>query len=73
MDSSEKLGLEKKLDLVWKEKCVYLPDNLQLKMNLLYWHHDVPWCAHLGIKNTEHLIKRQFLWPKMQQDTESYI
>ena len=72
-ESREKLGLTQKGDLLWKENCIYIPDDLQLKMDLLYWHHDVPWCAHLGIKNTIQLIKRQFWWPKMQQDIESYI
>ena len=71
--SYEELGLKKKGDLLWKENCIYIPDDMQLRTDLLYWHHDVPWCAHLGIKNTVQLIKKQFWWPKMQQDIESYI
>ena len=59
-ESHEKLGLKKKGELLRKENRTYIPDALQLKMDLLHWHHDVPWCAHLRIKNTEQIIKRLF-------------
>ena len=39
----------------------------------MYWHHDVPWCSHLGIEKTLELVKRQFWWPKLEHDVSQYI
>lgn len=29
--------------------------------------------GHFGFVKTLHLIKRQFLWPKMKKDIETYV
>ena len=71
--SREKLGLTFSHDLLWKKDKLYIPNNLQLKRDILYWHHDVPWCGHLGIQKTLELVKRQFWWPKIQEDVSEYI
>jgi hypothetical protein len=65
-------------DLVWHEidgktRRLYVPEHDQLRQDLLYWHHDVPWCAHLGIGKTLELVKRQFWWPRMDIDIKQYI
>jgi RNase H-like domain found in reverse transcriptase/Reverse transcriptase (RNA-dependent DNA polymerase)/Integrase zinc binding domain/gag-polyprotein putative aspartyl protease len=63
--------------LVWKTmngcKKLYIPDADRLRDDILYWHHDVPWCAHLGIGKTLELVKRQFWWPRMDIDIKRYI
>ena len=69
----ESLGLTFSHNLLWKGDLLYIPDDIQLKRDLLYWHHDVPWCGHLGIQKTLELVKRQFWWPKLQHDISEYI
>jgi hypothetical protein len=64
--------------LVWQEiegkpRKLYIPEHDQLRQDILYWHHDVPWCAHLGIGKTLELVKRQFWWPRLDIDIKQYI
>jgi RNase H-like domain found in reverse transcriptase/Reverse transcriptase (RNA-dependent DNA polymerase)/Integrase zinc binding domain/gag-polyprotein putative aspartyl protease len=74
----QRLHLTWRDDLVWleiegKPRKLYVPEHDQLRQDILYWHHDVPWCAHLGIGKTLELVKRQFWWPKMDIDIKHYI
>ena len=71
--SRKKLGLTQHNELLWKGHLLYIPEDIQLKHDILYWHHDVPWCAHLGIAKTLELVKRQFYWPKMENDISQYV
>jgi Integrase zinc binding domain len=64
--------------LLWRDidridRKLYVPQGGRLREDILYWHHDVPWCAHLGIGKTLELVKRQFWWPKMSEDIKAYI
>ena len=58
--SREKWGLTFSHNLLWKGDKLYIPNNLQLKRDILYWHHDVLWCGHLGIQKTLELVKESF-------------
>ena len=64
---------EGKNDLLWRGNLLYVPDNQDLRMDILYWHHDVPWCGHLGIQKTLQLAQRQFWWPSMAVDIKNYV
>ena len=69
-----KLGLTEVRGLLWKLNKLYVPRaNVSLVQDILYWHHDVPWCAHLGIKKTVDMVKRQFWWPGMDLDITEYV
>ena len=46
------LNLHSNNDLLWRDNKLYIPPGDQLREDLLYWHHDVPWCSHLGIEKT---------------------
>ena len=60
--------------LWWKGNRLYIPaNNGALVEDLLYWHHDVPWCAHRGVNKTVELVKRQFWWKGMDKDIGSYV
>ena len=71
--SRDKLGLTQRGQLWWKENKLYIPPDVQLRKDILYWHHDVPWCAHMGIHKTLELVKRQFWWPNLSSDISEYI
>jgi hypothetical protein len=59
--SREKLGLTQRGQLWWKDNLLCIPPDEQLKRDILYWHHDVPWCAHMGIQKTLELVKEAIL------------
>lgn len=68
------LKLVERHGLLWRHgKQLYVPLDAQLRQDILYWHHDVPWCAHLGMAKTMELVKRQFYWPAMDKDIRNYI
>ncbi len=69
----ELLGLQQVRGLLWKGVRLYIPNDTDLKQDLLWWHHDVPWCAHVGIQKTLELVKRQFYWPNMDADIKEYV
>jgi hypothetical protein len=66
-------GLTESNGLLWRQHRLYIPDKDSLRSDLLYWHHDVPWCAHLGIAKTVDMVKRQFYWPRMDKDIELHV
>ena len=73
-DKRTQLNLTEDNDLFWKGNRLYIPKGIDnLREDLVYWHHDVPWCAHLGIEKTINLIKHQFWWPGMDNDISKYI
>jgi hypothetical protein len=72
-EQRDKLGLKTDHDLLWKDHRLYVPEDASLRQDILFWHHDVPWCAHLGMQRTLELVKRQFFWPKMNADIRDYI
>ena len=71
--SRKRLGLTQRGELWWKDGLLYIPQSEQLRNDILYWHHDVPWCAHMGIHKTLDLVKRQFWWPNINSDVGDYI
>ena len=64
---------EGKRDLLWRDNLLYVPDSEELRQDILYWHHDVPWCGHLGIQKTLELVRRQFWWPGIAADIKNYV
>ena len=71
----QELQLAMRDGLLWRKGFhqLYVPNDTMLKQDLLYWHHDVPWCIHLGIEKTLELVKRSFWWPGMDTDIKEYI
>jgi RNase H-like domain found in reverse transcriptase/Reverse transcriptase (RNA-dependent DNA polymerase)/Integrase zinc binding domain/gag-polyprotein putative aspartyl protease len=60
-------------DLLWRGNLLYVPKGEGLRQDILHWHHDVPWCGHLGIQKTLELVRRQFWWPGMSADIKDYV
>jgi hypothetical protein len=68
-----RLSLTESNGLLWRNNFLYIPDKDTLRQDVLYWHHDVPWMAHLGVQKTVKMVSAQFYWPLMQSDIEQYI
>jgi hypothetical protein len=44
---------------------LYIPKVDHLRTDVLYWHHNVPWAAHVGIEGTVRMAASPFYWPNM--------
>ena len=72
-EKRENMHLHMHNELLWKGNLLYIPVDSDLRNDLLYWHHDVPWCGHLGVEKTVNLIRRAFHWPSITKDVNTYI
>jgi hypothetical protein len=69
-EQRRRLSLTESHGLLLYHGRVYIPNKDNLRQDFLFWHHDVPWMAHLGIDRTLHMVKAQFYWPHMRVDIE---
>jgi hypothetical protein len=60
--------------LLWHEgHRLYVPDKDNLRQDILFWHHDVPWMAHLGAQRCIAMMINQYYWPNMRADIATYV
>jgi hypothetical protein len=74
-EQREKLRLREGVGgLLWRDNLLFIPGvDKELRHDILYWHHDVPWCGHLGVQKTLELVQRQFWWPGIATDIKNYV
>lgn len=72
-EQRRRLSLTENHGLLWRDNRLYIPDSDGLRQDVLFWHHDVPWMAHLGIKRTLDMVESQFYWPRLRCDVETYV
>jgi transposase InsO family protein len=58
--------------LLFRKK-LWIPENDELRLNILKEIHDQPAVGHPGIRRTWDLIKRHFYWPRMRELVERYV
>jgi len=56
-----------------KEEKVYVPKNEELRVEIIWWHHDVPAAEHEGKWKTVELVTRNYWWPVITKDVERYV
>ena len=73
-------ALEKKDGLTWEEDEViymegriYVPNNKDLKEEILREHHDPADIEHSGQHQMQELIKRTYWWPGLKEDIKKYV
>jgi len=59
--------------LVLHNGLVYIPENDDLKLQILRSRHDSYTAGHLGHEKTIELITRDYYWPRMRQFIKEYI
>ena len=60
--------------LLWmKGRRLYIPQDAQLRRELLKEAHDTRWAGHPGIERMHALLSKDFYWPKMFDDVEAYV
>jgi hypothetical protein len=60
-------------DLVLREGLVYIPENDNLKLQILHQYHDSPTAGHLGQAKTLELVSRDYYWSRMRQYVNEYL
>ena len=73
-------ALEKNDRLTWEEDGVaymegrvYVPNNKELKEEILREHHDLADVRHPGQHKMQELIKRIYWWPELKEDVKKYV
>ena len=59
--------------LVLRNGLVYIPNDDELKLQVLHSCHDSPVSGHLGQDKTLELASRNYFWPRMRQYINQYI
>jgi transposase InsO family protein len=58
--------------LVYRD-CIYVPDHIPLRLQLLQDHHDPPAMGHPGRAKTLELLTRKYYWPSMRKDVDRFV
>ena len=68
-------GNEQKIedDLVLKEGKVYVPKDEELRVEIIWLHHDVPVVGHGGRWKTVELVTRNYWWLGVTRDIGKYM
>lgn len=52
---------------------LYIPDNLDIKADLLRDAHDAPGAGHPGVQRMAQHLRRHYYWPRMHEDVCAYV
>ena len=73
-------ALEKNNGLAWEEDGVaymegriYVPNNKELREEILKKHHDLVDIGHLGQQRMLELLKRTYWWPGLKENIKRYV
>jgi hypothetical protein len=73
-DSRVALGLcEERDGLLMYGGLIWIPNNDQLRLRLLYDHHDALVAGHPGWAKTLELLSRNYYWPQQRQYVNRYV
>jgi len=51
---------------------MYVPDNTNLRLRVLQYHHDHVLAGHLSQNKTLELIRRHYTWPNIRDDVQKF-
>ena len=54
-------------------KLIVVPDANDLRKQIIFHHHDMPFAGHFGKEKTAQLIRQSYWWPSMSKDSEEYV
>jgi len=60
-------------ELVLKEGKVYVPKDEELRVEIIWLHHDMPAAGHGGRWKTVELVTRNYWWPGVTRDVGKYV
>jgi len=60
-------------NMVWYANLLYIPDNQDLKIELLQQVHNSPTAGHLGQAKTKDLLTRNYYFPSLAKFVKTYV
>ena len=60
-------------DIILKEEKVYVPKDEELRVEVIWLHHDVPAAGHGGRWKTVELVTRNYWWLGVTRDVGKYV
>ena len=60
-------------DLVLKEKKVCVPKDKELRLKIIWLHHDMPIVGHREQQKTVELVTRNYWWPGVTKNIKQYV
>ncbi len=66
-------GMKMDGGLIWYDGRIYVPRDHALRGEIIAQSHDHITVGHPGIEKTKELVLREFWWPKMKKDIETYV
>ena len=66
-------GTQKNGDVWEYQGKAIIPDDDNLKRQILRLYHNHPLARHPGILRTEKLVNKDYWWPDMHQFVEGYV
>ncbi|SJL01309.1 uncharacterized protein ARMOST_04629 [Armillaria ostoyae] len=66
-------GIQEKDSLLYYDKRIYIPQDSAVRGKVISHCHDHITAGHPGIKKTKELILRDYWWPKLKKDVETYV
>jgi hypothetical protein len=58
--------------LLYKNR-IYVPNDRELKLEILKEMHNVTYAGHLGYQKTVAAVKSHYFWPGMKKEIAEYI
>lgn len=62
-----------KNNIIYYKKKMYIPNNKQIKTQIVQEHHDTNVSGHLGVHKTIELVQRHYYWPSMWGEIREYV
>ena len=59
--------------MVLKEEKVYVPKDKELRIEIIWLHHDVPAAGHGERWKTVELVTKNYWWPGVARNVRRYI
>ena len=59
--------------MVLKEGKVYVSRDEELRVEIIWWHHNIPIAEHGGKWKTVELVTRNYWWPGVTRDMGRYV
>src|SRR6266511_3801071 len=66
-------GSDSSTHLLSYNGCLYIPDNLGLRCQIVSDHHDTPMAGHLGALAMSHSIQTSYWWPGLSSFVSLYV
>ena len=60
-------------DLYWHEGRVVVPDHDDLRIEVMYMHHNPPYMGHMGMDITHKQLTAHYWWPSSEADVRQYV